>query len=236
MKINYNISAMVANSALQTNDNMLTASLEKLSSGLKINHAKDNASGLAMAKRMNAQIRSLEVADQNANDGISVIEIAEGALAEVSDMVQRMNELAVKASTGSLNDEDRKMIDDEIKQLRAEIERVADTTMYNGEVLLDGSFDLKGYTDNANVKVITYSDEVLAGDYELNLSASLDADGNVDPSTLSVTFGAGFDDPSDFSYEASRDSVFITGPNNFSMELMITGDVSTDVTINATGL
>ena len=83
MRINYNVSAMVANGALANNDKALSNSIERLSSGLKINHAKDNASGIAMAKRMRAQIRSLETANQNSNDGVSVIEIAEGALSEL---------------------------------------------------------------------------------------------------------------------------------------------------------
>ena len=123
MKINYNISAMIANNNLNASDRALSNSIERLTSGFKINHAKDDASGLAMSRRMNAQIRSLETANQNSNDGISVIEIAEGALSEIQDMVQRMNELAVKASNGTVSDDDRVMINDEIKQLKEEIEK-----------------------------------------------------------------------------------------------------------------
>ncbi|MBQ8038825.1 MAG: flagellin FliC3, partial [Lachnospiraceae bacterium] len=104
LKINYNVSAMVANNALKMSDNKLSASLERLSSGYKINHAKDNAAGLAIARRMNAQIRGLSVAEQDAKDGESVIEIADGALAEVHDILQRMSELSVKASNGTSGD------------------------------------------------------------------------------------------------------------------------------------
>lgn len=171
MKINYNVSAMIANAALKRSDNMLSGSLEKLSSGYKINHAKDNASGLAMAKRMNAQIRSLDTANQNSNDGVSVIEIAEGALAEIHEMIQRMSELSIKAGTETMSDDDRKSIDNEIKQLKDEITRVAETTMYNGGVLLDGTYDLKGYTNMPDkVKVLTYDTKFPSGLYKLDLA------------------------------------------------------------------
>ena len=89
MRINYNVTAMLSNNALSNNDNALSKSLERLSSGYKINHAKDNPAGLAMAKRMNAQIRGLSAANQNAGDGVSVIETADGALTEVAAMLQR---------------------------------------------------------------------------------------------------------------------------------------------------
>ena len=91
MKINYNVSAMMANNSLKVGDNKLTASLQRLSSGYKINSAKDNAAGLAISRRMNAQIKGLQEANQDAKDGVSVVEIADGALSEVHDILQRMN-------------------------------------------------------------------------------------------------------------------------------------------------
>jgi len=218
MRINYNISAMIANNSLKANDNSLAASIERLSSGLKINHAKDNASGLAMAKRMNAQIRSLEQANQNSNDGVSVIEIAEGALTEIEDMVQRMNELAVKACNGTLSDEDRETIDDEITQLKAEIERVANTTMYNGEVLLNGNFDVKGYTNNLDVKVTTYSDDVRSSKYTIqSLELEMDAEGNIKINDIDL----GGDFPDGATATVENDAVKITGANGFEIELQI---------------
>lgn len=234
MKINYNVSAMVANAALNRSDGMLSTSLERLSSGYKINHAKDNASGLAMAKRMNAQIRSLTVANQNSNDGISATEIAEGALQEIQEMVQRMSELATKSATGTLTDDDRVAINNEIKQLKDEISRVSETTMYNGEVLLNGNFDLKGYTDNANVKVITYSDEVRSGDYAIDsLNVTLDSDGNIN--SCSITFNSDdFAASTKYTYEG--DSIYIEGENGFKMELQVTGAVSGAVNLDITGL
>ena len=137
LKINYNVSAMVANNSLKMSDNKLTASLERLSSGYKINHAKDNAAGLAIARRMNAQIRGLDVATQDAQDGISVLEIADGALAEVHDMLQRMNELSIKAATGTITDADRETIQAEVAQLKEEITRIGETTEYTGKKLFD---------------------------------------------------------------------------------------------------
>ena len=107
MKINYNVSAMISNNALANNDDLLSKSLERLSSGLKINKAKDNPAGLAMAKRMNAQLEGLSKANQNAGDGISVIETVDGALSEVHSMLQRINELTVKAKTETMSDGDR---------------------------------------------------------------------------------------------------------------------------------
>ena len=156
MRINYNVSAMLANNSLKNNDDLLSTSLQKLSSGFKINSAKDNPSGLAMAKRMNAQIMGTSTADDNTMDGISVIETADGALAEVAEMLQRMNELAVQASNGTLNDEDREIIQKEITELKDEIDRVSKSTEFNSQPLLDGFYDLKAYTDNVNIKCLTY--------------------------------------------------------------------------------
>ena len=180
LKINYNISAMIANNSLKVADNKLGTSLERLSSGYKINHAKDNAAGLAIARRMNAQLRGLSAAEQDAKDGESVVEIADGALAEVHDMLQRMNELAVKSANGSITDDDRAIIQDEVAQLKEEITRIGETTEYNGRKLFDGTFDLKGYTEVTEIKVNYYSDDVNIGKYELSLdSVTFDADGNV---------------------------------------------------------
>ncbi|MGN0329684.1 MAG: flagellin FliC3, partial [Kineothrix sp.] len=99
MRICYNVSAMIANNALNRNDDKLTQSLKRLSSGLKVVEAKDNPAGMAMGKRMNAQIKGISVATQNSSDAISVIETADGALSEVHSILQRMNELSIRAST-----------------------------------------------------------------------------------------------------------------------------------------
>ena len=178
MIINYNVSSMIANNALARNDMALSKSLERLSSGYKINHAKDNASGLAMSRRMNAQIRGLDMAGNNANDGISIVEIADGAMSEVHDILQRMNELAVKSATGTLCDDDRVMIDEELQQLNDEIERIGQTTQFNGQNLLDGSFDLKGYANTDAVSVEYYKEGMIYGKYEIqSITATFDKNG-----------------------------------------------------------
>lgn len=186
MKINFNMSAVFANDYLRKSDDALSSSIERLSSGFKINHAKDNPSGIAIAKRMNAQIRGLSTASQSASDGISVIEIAEGALTEVHDMLQRMNELSIKASNGTMSENDRKTVQEEVDALREEITRVAETTEFNGSTLLDGTYDLKGYVgqskdDSAGsankpstVKISSYADEVKTGFYDVELNARVD--------------------------------------------------------------
>ncbi len=173
MKVNYNVSAMIANNALQKTDKRLSESLEKLSSGLKIVNAKDNPSGLAMSRRMNSQIEGLGVANGSSNDAISIVQVADGTLSEIHEILQRMNELAIKASNGTLTSDDREMVQAEVTLLKEEIERMSNTTQFNGQNILDGSFDLKGYvTDNTgktnpNIKVSSYSENMDAGKYTI---------------------------------------------------------------------
>jgi len=164
---------MIANNALQRNDTLLSESLARLSSGLKIVNAKDNPSGLAMARRMNAQIEGLNVADNTSNDAISIVQVADGSLSELHEILQRMSELAIKASNGTLQSEDKKAIQSEINQLKDEIERMADTTQFNGQSILDGSFDLKGYATvggktDPDIRVVSYSDTMEDGKYTVS--------------------------------------------------------------------
>ena len=135
MRINYNISAMLANKALGKNDDRLSTSSERLSTGYKINSAKDNPSGLAIAKRMNMQLRGLSNASQNASDGVSVVQTAEGTMQEMQDMIQRMSELAVQSANGTNTEKEREMIEMEIVQLKEEIDRIASDTEFNGKKL-----------------------------------------------------------------------------------------------------
>ena len=187
MRICYNASAMIANNALTKNDDRLTRSLQRLSSGLKVVEAKDNPAGMAMGKRMNAQIKGIAVASQNSSDAISVIETADGALSEIHDILQRMNELSVKASTGTWSDADRATIQAEVDQLKDEITRISNDTQFNGETLLNGNYDLKGYTNNQDVKVGYYSDQVTPGVYGITgLNINLDANGNIVDSVPSM--------------------------------------------------
>ena len=138
MVVQHNLRAMNSNRMLGLTTASQSKSTEKLSSGYKINRAADDAAGLAISEKMRKQIRGLTQASLNAQDGISAVQTAEGALTEVHDMLQRMNELAVKSANGTNSDEDRKYIQDEIDQLVKEIDRVAETTKFNETYLLKG--------------------------------------------------------------------------------------------------
>ena len=144
MVVQHNLKAMNSNRMLNVNTQTQAKSTEKLSSGYKINRAADDAAGLSISEKMRRQIRGLTQASANAQDGISCVQTAEGALNEVHDMLQRMNELAVKGENGTLSSVDQSYIQAEVKQLMTEIDRVADTTTFNEQNLLDGSFTGKG--------------------------------------------------------------------------------------------
>ena len=143
MVVQHNLTAMNSNRMLGLTTASQAKSTEKLSSGYKINRAADDAAGLAISEKMRRQIRGLTQASSNAQDGISCVQTAEGALNEVHDMLQRMNELAVKAANGTNQSEDRAYIQSEVDALIDEIDRVAQTTTFNEASLLDGSFTNK---------------------------------------------------------------------------------------------
>ncbi|MCI7791101.1 MAG: hypothetical protein MR531_10070, partial [Lachnospiraceae bacterium] len=177
MVVQHNLSAMNANRMLGITQGTLTKSTEKLSSGYKVNRAADDAAGLAISEKMRKQIRGLNQASANAEDGISAVQTAEGALTEVHDMLQRMNELANKAANGTNSEADRQTIQDEISQLTTEIDRVAETTKFNETYLLKGDgtkgtktleahdAGLKGkLVDNGNGKSTFTADSLKVGD------------------------------------------------------------------------
>ena len=137
--VNTNVSASVAQAALARNERALGAAMEKLSTGKKINSAGDNAAGLAISTQMTSQIRGLGAAVSNANDAISMVNTADGALDEITTMLQRMRELAVQAGTGTTAATDRTYLQSEFTALRTEIDRIADNTQWNGRNILDGS-------------------------------------------------------------------------------------------------
>lgn len=246
MRINYNVSAMLANNALANNDNLLAQSLERLSSGLKINHAKDNPAGLAMAKRMNAQIEGVSIAGQNASDGISVIEIADGALGEVSDMLQRMNELAVKSANGIMTELDRETIQEEIAQLKEEVVRISETTEFNGQKLLNGEFSLKGYCNRADITVNSYSDEVPTKTYTITALplARENADGTGDyVLDGDIVLGDEFPDKDNITASIKDNLLTLKNSSGFEMTLDVSEmDLNNAVsdakplTIDATGI
>nr|WP_294492376.1 flagellin [uncultured Anaerosporobacter sp.] len=170
MRINHNISAIKANMHLNSTNSKMDKSLERLSSGFKINRAADDAAGMAISQKMRTQIAGLEKASNNASDGISVIQTAEGALSEVGAMLQRMRELAVQASNGTNTESDRKAVQKEIDQLNEEIQRISDTTEFNTKKLLNGDIDRKSYSSDSKVNLVSLSDSVGVGSYEVEVT------------------------------------------------------------------
>lgn len=237
MNVSTNLSAMIANRELKRTDNRLADSLEKLSSGLKVNHAKDNPAGIAIAKRMNAQITGLGMARDNSNDGISIVETADGALSEIHAILQRMNELAVQSANGVNTTSDREAINIEMKQLKEEIGRIAKSTEFNGKNILGGDFDLKGYSTDANMKVRYYSDETSAQKYTTSISVSRDADGKIE-SVLSKELKDKDGNTIDVTASVDGDIVTLKGDGGLEIKLEIAdgvNSVSGDLDITGIG-
>ncbi len=176
MKVNQNISAVISNAQLHRTENALTASIEKLSSGYKINKAKDSPAGMAISNKMRAQIKALDQSSKNAADGTSVMQTADGALNETHAMLQRMRELAVQSATDTMGTEDREACQKEIEALQAEIDRIATDTEFNGQALLDGSQDFRIFPSVNNELAGTYirnfqtSDNVSAENYKFDIT------------------------------------------------------------------
>lgn len=169
MQINHNISALIANGHLRNTNRALDKSIERLSSGYRINHAADDAAGMAISQKMKTQIAGLEQASRNASDGISVIQTAEGALNEVQAILQRSRELSVQAASDTNTAEDREAIQEEIDQLMKEIDRISTDTEFNTKSLLDGNLDRKTYSSSTKLSIISISDAVNCDTYELKV-------------------------------------------------------------------
>lgn len=194
MVVRSNIMALNANRQLGMNNTQVSKSLEKLSSGFKINRAGDDASGLAISEKMKAQIKGLETASANSQDGISLVQTAEGALTEVHSMLNRMVELATKSANGTIQDDvDRDAIQSEIEALNAEIDRISESTNFNGINLLDGT--MAGGKDGVKA-TINMSATGKIDSFDVTISAK---------AGTTVTFNAA-DGPSSDSLTASRDS------------------------------
>lgn len=246
MKINYNVSAVVANAALTVNEKKFNVSTERLSTGYKVNHAKENPSGIAIAKRMNAQLKGLSQSKDNASTAVSVVSTAEGALTEIQSMIQRMNELSVQAATGTKTDSDRESIQAEMKELKEEIERMKNDTEFNGKKLLNGDCDLKGYADAKGIKVSYYSDETPVANYKFSLvnPIPLDQDGNVDLKDGSVTLlqdGSENAFPKDAKITYDGDKVTVTAANEFEITFKVDKNVTTtsqdgSISLDITGI
>jgi flagellin len=188
--INTNIASLNAQRNLNASQSSLAMSLQRLSSGLRINSAKDDAAGLAISQRFTAQINGLNQAARNANDGISLAQTAEGALAEVTNNLQRIRELAVQSRNATNSTTDRAALQTEAAQLKAEIDRVATTTSFNGVKLLDGSFTNQAFQVGANVgETITVSGIVNAQSAALGTSTIAQVTGAAATAFTAITAG-----------------------------------------------
>ncbi|HEX6999691.1 MAG TPA: flagellin [Gammaproteobacteria bacterium] len=188
--INTNVMSLNAQRNLTTSGNLLAVSLQRLSSGLRINSAKDDAAGLAISERMTTQINGLNQAVRNANDGISLAQTTEGALQEVTNNLQRIRELAVQAANATNSASDLAALDQEVQQRLAEIDRIAGQTSFNGRKVLDGSFGNATFQVGANVgETISVGLSTSMRTSAIGLLAT--AAGTVDLSTLFVTTGTG---------------------------------------------
>ncbi|TMN64766.1 flagellin, partial [Pseudoalteromonas sp. S1727] len=159
--VNTNVSSLNAQRQLSKSSNSLDTSFQRLSSGLRINSAKDDAAGMQIANRLTSQVNGLNQGNRNANDGISLAQTAEGALDEVTSMFQRMRTLAQQASNGTNTDEDRLAIQDEIRSLSEEVNRVAEDTTFGGQNLLDGTYSANFQVGADAVQNISFSMETI---------------------------------------------------------------------------
>jgi len=199
MIINHNLSAMFSNRHVKFNDLDLTKNLEKVSSGFRINRASDDASGLAVSEKMRSQIRGLIRAEKNAEDGISLIQTAEGYLQESQDIVQRIRELAVQASNGVYSSEDRMYIQVEVSQLIDEIDRIASHAQFNGMNLLTGRFARQGALN------------IVTGSMWFHIGANMDQREQVFIGTM-TTQGLGLKNPSGLPHTATF--ISLSSPDN----------------------
>ena len=175
--VNTNVQSLVAQGALASNNKKLSIAMERLSTGSRINSAKDDAAGLAISSRMDAQVRGLNAAIRNASDGISLSQTAEGAMEEISSMLQRMRELAIQASSDTNNATDRGYLDAEVQQLKAEIDRVVNTTRFNDQKLLDGSL-------KATLQIGAKANETMAVEVASMATSSLGVTGGAASASL----------------------------------------------------
>ncbi len=201
MIINHNLSAIFTNHRVKFNDRALSKSLEKISSGLRINRAGDDASGLAVSEKMRSQIRGLSRAEKNAEDGISFIQTAEGYLQESQDVIQRLRELAVQASNGIYSSEDRMYIQVEVSQLIDEVDRIASHAQFNGMNMLTGRFSRETGLNN------------ITGSMWFHIGANMDQRERVYIGTMS-TQGLGLRSPNGLPHTATFLSLSSAGQAN----------------------
>jgi flagellin len=195
--INTNIASLSAQRNLATNNSQLGTSVQRLSSGLRINSAKDDAAGLAISEKLRSQIRSISVAVRNSQDGISMAQTTEGGLAEMGNILGRMRELAEQSANGTLGDSERLTLDKEYQQLKQEIDRISNATEFNGAKLLDGSMSSSGVTlqvgfqNTANDRITFFSGMAAVNVTALSLTADISTVGSAQSNLDMVTSAIG---------------------------------------------
>ena len=196
--INTNVKSMIAQNAMTVNNRALSKSMEQLSTGKRINSAADDAAGLAIGNRMTAQIKALDQSVRNANDGISMMQTAEGATKEITNMLQRMRELSVQAANDSYSASDRTAIAAEVTQLTSEITRIADNTQWNGMSILSGAtaygtmtFQVGTEGDTSSAITVGFSDmdatALSVGGTSLSFTTSVQAQGSIELLDTAIT-------------------------------------------------
>lgn len=245
MRINTNLNAMTALNSATKNTALAGSSMEKLSSGLKINKAADNATGLAISEKMRSQIRGLDQASQNTQDGISVVQTAEGAIEEVGNIVQRMRELAVQGANETNTGSDRAKISEELTQLHEEIDRIAESTQFNGKDLLNGKNEVRtekvyktteetGKTKDINVQN-GFDFEGLGNEIKVDIAAG----GGAGKGTISLKnangYGIAVDNINAQGKISEGAKITITDENGKTMTLIASQDITaaTDVKIGS---
>ena len=236
MRINTNLNAMTALNSATKNTALAGSSMEKLSSGLKINKAADNATGLAISEKMRSQIRGLDQASQNTQDGISVVQTAEGAIEEVGNIVQRMRELAVQGANETNTGSDRAKISEELTQLHEEIDRIAESTQFNGKDLLNGANTVRvenGHTiakenniSNIEIQDGFDFDDLAIGDLKIKTTAKAQNGGTSSKIEIdgNTKYGVATDGLDDNGKIAANSTITITDSNGKSIKLTVGGN------------
>lgn len=237
--INTNVTSLIAQRNLKTSSSAMQTSIQRLSSGLRINSAKDDAAGLAISERMTSQIRGMNQAVRNANDGISLAQVAEGAMQVSSNLLQRMRELSVQSANSTNNATDRKSIQDEVSQLQSELDRVAFDTQFNGQRILDGSFTNASFQVGANAnQTITFSvgnvQSSAIGGIAAQTGSQVSANAATDL-TIAIGSGATFSIDSSAGYVGSNNGQDETSAYAKAAAINAAGITGLSVTASTTG-
>jgi flagellin len=252
LTVNTNVSSLNAQRNLSKSGQGLATSMERLASGMRINSAKDDAAGMQISSRLTSQVNGLSVAQRNANDGISMAQTAEGAMNESTNILQRMRELALQSANGSNSDEDRESLQKEVSALQTELTRIAETTSFGGQSLLDGSFGSKGFqVGSSSGETITMSlgdisadalgkttRDTVEGEYEDAEVASLLEDDatlsfeHTDVDGKSRTIEVDLSNATDLE---SLESAINASLNGIGIEVTGSGTLGTDAALTFTG-